>query len=328
MTDNKQGVFVVSLDFEMMWGCHDKESSEKYGDTNIRHVRMVINRLLELFLKYDVHVTFATVGLIFCSDKTEAQSQIPSQLPSYYNSQRSPFRNGYMESISPNNECLYFAPDVITQLKEYTNIEIGTHTYSHYYCWEKGQTTAQFEADIEMACKVAKARNITLQSIVFPRNQVAKEYLTICAKHGIKTYRGNPGQYFDETTNRFKILNQKIARLLDTYVNWGGNTTYPYTEIDRNESPINIPASRMLRPYMRKLRIFEGMRLRRIKKEMRYAAKHHEIYHLWWHPHNFGANMEENLFFLENVLECFEECRQKEGMISMTMNELYEFVNE
>lgn len=328
MKENKYGVFIVSLDFEMMWGCHDKNTPDKYGSTNIRQVRTVINRLLELFQKYDVHATFATVGLIFCSDKTEALSQFPSQIPSYNNVLRSPYRDGYIESINPNYEYLYFAPDVIAHLKTYPNIEIGTHTYSHYYCWEKGQTISQFEADMEMACKVAKASDVVLQSIVFPRNQVTKEYLTVCAKYGIRTFRGNPRKYFDETTNRFKILYQKIARLLDTYVNWGGNTTYPYTEIDRNESPINVPASRMLRPYMRNLRIFEGLRLRRIKKEMQYAAKHHELYHLWWHPHNFGANMEENLSFLENVLKCYWKCHQKEGMKSMTMNEIYKFVNE
>jgi hypothetical protein len=110
---------------------------------------------------------------------------------------------------------------------------------------------------------------------------------------------------------------------LDAYVNWGGNTSIPYSEIDTNAKPMNVPASRMLRPYMRELRWFEGLRLHRIKTEMKYAAKHHELYHLWWHPHNFGADMNNNLAFLEEVLKCYQKCHEEYGMQSLTMNEFY-----
>ena len=204
---------------------------------------------------------------------------------------------------------------------------MGTHTFSHYYCWEPGQTLEQFDADMAMMGKVAEENGLKFESIVFPKNQVSENYLAICAKYGIKTYRGNAKKYFNETQNRWKELYYKIARLLDAYVNWGGNTSHSYASLQKDTLPMNVPASRMLRPYMRRLRWLEGMRLRRIKKEMKYAAKHQELYHLWWHPHNFGADMDENFAFLEAVLRYYKECHADYGMESMTMNDFYSKFN-
>lgn len=320
MSNLNFGSLVISLDFEMMWGCHDWTTPEEYGESNVSNVREVIAKLLQIFEKYGIHATFATVGRIFHKDLQDAIKHNPKLLPSYNDGVHSPYR---ITTIAQPHEELFFAPDIIQQLKVQPNIEIGTHTYGHYFCWEPGQTIEQFEADLETARSVANQDRIAVESIVFPRNQVSKEYLDVCSKQGILTYRGNARKYFDFTTNRWKNLYNKVSRLIDAYVNWGGNTTIPYVSIDGNERPVNIPASRMLRPYMRKLRLLEPLRLRRIKREMLHAAKYHELYHLWWHPHNFGADMEQNLAFLEEVLKCYQTCHQQYGMQSLTMKELY-----
>jgi hypothetical protein len=46
------------------------------------------------------------------------------------------------------------------------------------------------------------------------------------------------------------------------------------------------------------------------------------IYHLWWHPHNFGAEPEYCLRFLERVLKHFEHLAQTQGMRSASMLEI------
>jgi peptidoglycan/xylan/chitin deacetylase (PgdA/CDA1 family) len=58
------GLFVLSLDFELLWGVRDKRMIESYGE-NIRGVRQVIPGLLRLFSQYGIHATFATVGFYF-----------------------------------------------------------------------------------------------------------------------------------------------------------------------------------------------------------------------------------------------------------------------
>ena len=59
-------------------------------------------------------------------------------------------------------------------------------------------------------------------------------------------------------------------------------------------------ASRMLRLFM-KNKILNYLMIKRIKNEI-VAAKNNEDYHLWWHPHNFGVNIRENIKNLDNIL--------------------------
>lgn len=320
--DGNSGCLIISLDFELLWGGLDVWTPDGYGETNVKNVREAIRRMVLLFEKYNVKATFATVGLLMLNDAHEVRDYLPEKAPSYTKVELNPYGD-ILSRISKADSPLYFAPEIIEFLKNKTNIEIGTHTFGHYYCWEKGQTIQQFDADIEMAFKVAKKNGLRLESIVFPRNQVSKDYLAICAKYGINTYRGNPKKYFSEPRNRLQAMYYRLSRLLDTYVNWGGNTLIPYSLINVNEYPLNIPASRLLRPYNKSLRFLEPLRLRRVKKEMMYAAMNKELYHIWWHPHNFGAHMDENFMFLENVLKCYSDCCKEYGMRSMTMNEFY-----
>ena len=60
----KQGVFVVSLDFELYWGVRDKLNIEQYGD-NLLGVRKAIPEILRVFENSNIHATWATVGFLF-----------------------------------------------------------------------------------------------------------------------------------------------------------------------------------------------------------------------------------------------------------------------
>jgi hypothetical protein len=84
----------------------------------------------------------------------------------------------------------------------------------------------------------------------------------------------------------------------------------------------DVRASRFLRPVPRLLHPFEPLRLHRITAGLSRAAEDALIYHLWWHPHNFGADPEHYLKFLERVLEHFRHLTQTQGMRSATMLEI------
>jgi hypothetical protein len=66
-------------------------------------------------------------------------------------------------------------------------------------------------------------------------------------------------------------------------------------------------------------RSLEGLRIRRITTEMREAARRGRTFHLWWHPHDFGVHLAENLHVLRRVLSCFAALRDRYGMESLTM---------
>ena len=53
---------------------------------------------------------------------------------------------------------------------------------------------------------------------------------------------------------------------------------------------------------------------------MEAAAKHNQIYHFWWHPHNFGSNPEKSLHELDFILCHFRTYREKYSLDSLNMH--------
>ena len=76
------GTLIVSLDFELFWGMLDVCPLEAYQD-NVLGGRKAIPQMLELFRKYGIHATWATVGFLFAEDARELSSYFPVEKPSY-----------------------------------------------------------------------------------------------------------------------------------------------------------------------------------------------------------------------------------------------------
>lgn len=318
------GLFVISLDFELYWGVRDKRSLDSYGDA-IKKVHEVVPETLALFRHHGVKATFATVGLLFAEDKAEMLSYSPEKKPGYKNSNLSPYTDGFkLVKETPAEDPYHFSCDLIKMIRdEYPEQEIGSHTFSHYYCQEPGQTLEEFEADLKAAIAIAADKGIRIRSLVFPRNQYNNDYLDTCMYHGITSYRGNETNWFhnaqsEETTTLLK----RVVRTLDCYINLSGHHGYDLQTL-KGSQPLNIPSSRFLRPYNTKGgRILEWLKVRRIKKAMTHAAKNGLVYHLWWHPHNFGANTSKNMDTLRAILAHYNILEKKFQFSSKTMSEV------
>jgi peptidoglycan/xylan/chitin deacetylase (PgdA/CDA1 family) len=314
----KKGCLVISLDFELVWGIFDHvEIKDKVAYFN--NTLEAIPQILDLFDKYDVHATWATVGMLFNKNWEEWHSNIPSLLPTYDNHKLNPYEYGKIHQKSGFNQY-FFAPQQVRSIQSLSGQELGTHTYSHYYCLEKGQTKEQFDADLLTAKKMATNFNTELKSLVFPRNQFNEDYLEICKNHGILSVRSNPEDWYWDTTAP-ETLMMKLARSGDAYFPIGKKSYQSYSS--ELNSVYCQKASRFLRPQS-KYEILNATRLIRIKKEIVSAAKNGEVYHLWWHPHNFGIDTNGALKALNEILEIFKMCRETYGMTNDTMNELRE----
>lgn len=313
------GALTISIDFELYWGVRDTRGLDAYRD-NLDGVQQAIPRMLELFEQHRIHATWAAVGFLFCHDRAEALAAAPRERPGYTNRALCPYR--YLEQTHDIAERYHFAPALIDRIAATPHQEIATHTYSHYYCREAGQTAATFSADLAAATRIAATRGLAPRSLVFPRNQWHPDYLAILAEHGIVAYRGNEhGWLYAATGHVGQNAVRRMGRLLDSYLDLSGHHTYPL-ESCAGEPPFNFPASRFLRPYDRRLAWLDGLRLRRIRRAMRHAARRQEIFHLWWHPHNFGVDTDQNMRFLEQVIDEFERLRHAHGMRSLGMAEL------
>ena len=93
------GSFIISLDFELFWGVRDKKSIASYGG-NILGAKEAIITMVDLFTKYNVKATIATVGLLFCQTKSEIYKFIPTKKPSYVKKNLSPFENNYLDKMN------------------------------------------------------------------------------------------------------------------------------------------------------------------------------------------------------------------------------------
>ena len=68
----------------------------------------------------------------------------------------------------------------------------------------------------------------------------------------------------------------------------------------------------------------EGLKLRRIKRQMLHAAKNGLTFHLWWHPHNVGVYTPEHMKQLEEIFSYYDELKKTYGMRSLNMREAAE----
>lgn len=322
----KKGKFVVSLDFEIFWGVRDMLSMEQYRD-NLAGVRQAIPGMLDLFARYDIKATFGTVGLLFFQNKRELLEGLPEIRPTYKDKNLSPYTD-HINTIGDDedSDIFHYAPSLIRMIRDKGH-EISTHTFSHFYCLEPGQNLDQFRADIKAAKAIAHKRGLKIESIIFPRHQFNNEQLKVCLDEGITTYRGNQVSWVHRPLiGKENAYVRRLIRIIDTYINLLGHDSYS-DEYLRATTPVNIPASRFLRPWSNKLKFLDGLRLKRILSSMTYAAKNNKTYHLWWHPHNFELNLKENLNFLEKILKHYQTLHERFGFESYSMAGLSKRLN-
>lgn len=103
------GIFCISIDFELMWGRRDLQNAD-YFKKRIPLERKVINKIINLFRKYNIPATWATVGKIY-------------------------------EKNNPD----YYGIDIINKITKLKNQEIGSHSYTHKVFTEISQQDAQSE---------------------------------------------------------------------------------------------------------------------------------------------------------------------------------------
>jgi peptidoglycan/xylan/chitin deacetylase (PgdA/CDA1 family) len=326
--DKKLGRFVVSLDFELFWGMTDATTLEAYG-AHIAGERTAIPRMLEYFTKYGIHATWATVGMLMARNKTELLSLLPPHdlRPTYPVARMSTYH--YIEhtkiGTDESDDVYHYGPSLVEAILNTPHQELANHTFSHYYAVD-GSTNGKhiLARDLEAHAQITKTYGVTTSSIVFPRNQVSDRALETLTQHGITAYRGNENHFLYQSRGYAEqSLFIRGLRLLDHYINLSGYHTYGIETMENRSYGIaNVAASRFLRPYMKQLSWLEPLRLLRIKRAMTHAARRGEVFHLWWHPHNFGINQAENFKNLEILLEHFKKLQAKYGMQSTSMKEL------
>jgi peptidoglycan/xylan/chitin deacetylase (PgdA/CDA1 family) len=263
------------------------------------------------------------VGFLFARTGEALRREAPALRPSYREPHLSPYRLVNDVGADEVQDPFHLAPSLVRRILATPGQELGSHTHSHYYCLEAGQTAEEFAADLRAAQAAAGAYGVHLKSLVFPRTQVNLDYLPLCAAAGFTSFRAaDPGWMNAPKPGRHSLV-RRGARLADSYARLQRDVTFGL-DLRRVGGLVAVPASRFLRPRSHRLRHFERLKVGRIRAEMTQAARRGRGYHLWWHPENFGSDTGGNLALLDAILAHYARLRDRYGFESRSMADLAE----
>ena len=287
-----------------------------YG--RLTEARRAVRDLVTVFSARQIRATWATVGFLFASNRSELEAHLPSERPNYARHALDP----YVETIGldEDHDPEHLAGSLVGLISASAGQEVGSHTFSHYYCLEPGQSEATLRADLAAAQSIACERGLKLTSLVLPRNQWNPVYTDAVLDLGFLCIRGPQrtwGHQARQSGDRSIV--RRSARLADSYVGVSPPPTTAWGDVLQPSGLCDVPASAFLRPFVPGRERLEPLRLARLRSGLRHAARRGRIFHLWWHPHNFSQHRSENFAVLERVLDEFDRLAAAEGMESLTM---------
>lgn len=269
----------ISIDLELAWGNWDNLEPYHIGHVE-KSERMITTRLLEIFDRYDISVTWAFVAALLDEDSAKNM---------------------------PGDMKLWYAPDIIDKIRRAkVNHELGSHGGRHRYF--DVMTDAEAREDILFAQHIHRSQGIPLRSFVYPRNKVAKTGLL--AEHGIKVYRGEDIAWHQSIRNRQVHLG-RLANLADKFLPIAPETVMPL----RDKEMCNIPGSMLFlgRGGVRRF-IHPSTMLSKLQKGVNAALHKNEVFHLWFHPSNFWHDTEMQFETFETFMAMISKHAEREEL--------------
>lgn len=301
-----KGAFVVSLDTELGWGCFDTVGVDHYEEA-YRNTRSVIDGLCRLFDTYDAPVTWALVMhmLADCSGLHDEEEPNFDWIDSWY--ERAP-------CSSDVEKDLWYAPDVLERIRAAdVDHELAVHGYSHVILGAPGCTRTAATAEIRRATAIADEFDVEAETFIFPRNRIG--HLDVLGEFGFRFYRGLDARWYERALPRQL---RRLYRFGDEFTKRTPPTVTPRTR----SGMIELPGSQILRPNDGYWTYTPpGSQVERAKKGLDRAVERGEIFHLWFHPFNFGSDPEAHLDVFERILAYAAELRRTDGLEIKSIND-------
>jgi len=301
---------VISVDFERRWGVHHRLGCDfdAYRE-HLENVEPVVRALLDMFAARHIGATWAAVGALACKDWSEYFARAPR--PPNYRNPSLAISPRYAE-LDPDGR-LHFAPDLLRLIHRTSGQEVGTHTFSHVLMREPGVTADDVKADLDAVARLWRERfGAAPTSLVFPRNQIG--FLPVVRSCGIRMWRGNEiGWYHDCNESATNRLLPRALRLLDAMNPFVRHASARDGDMTRGSVFLrtNLPPAAW------------ALHRARIRNELD-ALRPGQVYHIWWHDHNLGAQMHRRLARVEQVLDMIAEKSDRGLVVSSGMRDLSE----
>ncbi len=179
---NKKAVITITADFELAWAWRYSKSvknplerAQKKGDIE----RENIPKILGLSNKFEIPITWATVGHLFLKECSRENGKPHPNLPRLPHFENKHWRYKgsdwfeYDPCSSYKEAPGWYCPDLISQiLNSKVGHEIGCHTFSHIDCRDGVCHPSIFEAEIKECITEASKLNVELKSFVHPGHTI------------------------------------------------------------------------------------------------------------------------------------------------------------
>lgn len=191
---NQKGGMILSADFELSWAPRFSKRSSNALENALKlakQERKNVPQFVKLFEKYDIPVTWATVGHLFLDHYDAFDHNAIKRIP-YFETDWIKFTEGdWFDSVprsSWQDAPEWYCPDLIKMIMDSkVDHEIATHTFSHVNFSDKYCPPEVADDEISASIKAMKPYGIYPVSICFPFGSWGN--VPVLKKYGIKIYR-------------------------------------------------------------------------------------------------------------------------------------------
>lgn len=296
------GTFVLSIDAELAWGFHDLLPEP---EVRVNHGREAWDQLVTLLDRFKIPATWAIVGHLFLDECDGIHSNHPS------------LRDWFAHDPGgrATSDSLWFGSDLIQTIRD-TDVdhEIGSHSFSHVEFGDTATTEEIAAAELRASVEAANAVGTSLESFVFPRNNIG--HCGLLAKYDFSCYRGLSPRWLDTSLLRPAL---KLA-VFPT-----GVTPPPLVqpEIDKH-GLVNVPASLGIFGFEGKARrvltpIVGDPIVRQAKMGIDAAVRDGGVFHCWLHPHDIVTTADVERL---RAIFAYVDQRRDDGLRIETMGQV------
>lgn len=284
----KRGIFILSLDTELAWGWMGNKRLQQLSP-QLEEVRPIAHRLLRLLEKYQAPATWAVVGKLFARPQPSAE---PLE------------ENGRLKAAGDIIDAILDSP---------LAHEIASHSFSHPL-YDR-ITRAEAEADLQEAVRAAAEWGLKLRSFIFPSNRVG--HLEALPRFGFIAFRGPDRAWFAG----YPRMARQILNRADQALALTPSLSLPEVKGDRL---VNLPAGMHFRipSWGASKRLPASLLASKAVKGIKRAIRERAVFHIWFHPFNFGYRAEAHFAALEKTLQFAAQCRDQRLIDLSTMEAL------
>jgi peptidoglycan/xylan/chitin deacetylase (PgdA/CDA1 family) len=312
-----RGAFTLSLDFELIWGTLDLFGPDGFREACRIEREVVVDRLLRLFVEFDVQATWCVLGHLFLGECHPVGGAKHPEIVPPRHAWAPPDWFAHDPCSDEQRAPEFYGRSLVERIRSCpVPQEIGCHSFSHVIFGDPGCPEATAESEVAACVRLAREMGVELKSFAFPRNRVG--HLPVLARHGFRSYRGAGETWYEreETPGPWG----RLAHLWDVL-----RAAAPPTVVPRQDAHglWDIPGSMIYFP-MHGVRRFVPVsrRVRRACKGLEEAARTGRVFHLWFHPTNMAYGSEKMFAGLRAILDRVSQLRREGRLVVATMADL------